>query len=292
MWRRRGLVVVIYLFGLVLAVLIGSGMYRLLGFEVGPTGFSQLLLERFDIVLWADFWKGIAPGLAAIARQAIAGGLIVMAWKVASGVGLTHALQGDGQSGFWEGVGRYTIRGLGLGLLYLLPMFVLLGIMTSAVWSATESMGEVGTFWTWGLVFPLLVIGVVASFDLFHDYGRMYLVLRGATIRRSWVEGIRWPFRHFRSMLLYKVWFWISAILWIAVLLVGFYFPDQSVGAVFIAFLIQQVLIIGRTAAHVSWIGAEVAFFEQFPAPVIEPEVEYGDFSTETTEAGPVIGAA
>ncbi|MGA7303336.1 MAG: hypothetical protein WBW88_00620 [Rhodothermales bacterium] len=291
MWRRRGLVLVIYLIGLAVAFLVGAGFIRLLSFEIGPTGFSRHLLERFDIVVWADFWREIASGLAAIVREAVVAGLLMMFWKVATSVGLIHALHGDGKKSFWEGVSRYTVRGLGLGVLYLLPMLILAGILIAIAYAMTKSMGEVGTFWTWAVVYPLIVIVSVACFDLFHDYARMHLVLRGTTIRRAWLEGIKWPFKHFRAVLLYKIWFWISAILWLAVLVVGFYMPDQTVGAVLIAFLLQQVLILGRTAANVSWIGAEVAFFEQFPAPSVEPEGEFADVSTELEDTDPAIGA-
>ncbi|HEX9659656.1 MAG TPA: hypothetical protein VGA18_05115 [Rhodothermales bacterium] len=51
MWHRRGLVLLLYVFGLVLAVLVGAAISRLLSVEIGPTGFSERLTERFDIVL-------------------------------------------------------------------------------------------------------------------------------------------------------------------------------------------------------------------------------------------------
>lgn len=291
MWSRRGLVALIYLLGLAIAVLVGSGMFRLLGYEIGSTGFSPRLVKQFDIVVWADFWKEIASGMAAIVRQAVVAGLLIMLWKVASSVGLIHALHDDGKKSFWEGVSRYTVRGLGLGVLYLLPMLILAGILLAIAYAMAKSMGQVGTFWMWGAIVPLALICLIAVFDLFHDYARIHLVLRGTTIRRAWLEGIKWPFKHFRAVLLYKIWFWISAILWLAVLVVGFYLPDQAVGAVFAAFLLQQVLILGRTGAYVSWIGAEVAFFEQFSAPSVEPEGEYADVSTELVDSDPAIGA-
>jgi len=272
MWHRRGLVLLLYVFGLVLAVLVGGAVSRLLSVEIGPTGFSGRLTERFDIVLWADFWDGIAAGLAAVARQAVIAGVIMMIWKVASSVGLIHALQGDARLSFWEGVSRFTLRGISLGLLYLLPLLVLLTLVVIAGEAAASDMGEVGAFWTRFVVMPLAVILLAATVDLFHDYARMHLVLRQAKIRRAWLEGIKWPFRHFRSVFLYKIWFWISAALWIAVLLVGFYMPDQTLGAVMAAFVIQQALIIARSGVYVSWIGAEVAFFERYAQPA--PEVE------------------
>ncbi|HUF09506.1 MAG TPA: hypothetical protein VMO47_09310 [Rhodothermales bacterium] len=272
MWHRRGLVLLLYLFGLVLAVLVGGAVSRLLSVEIGPTGFSERLTERFDIVLWADFWDGLAAGFAAVARQAVLAGVIMMIWKVASSVGLIHALQGDSRLSFWEGVSRFTLRGISLGLLYLLPLLALLAVVVIAFEAAASDMGEVGAFWTRFVVMPLAVIVLAATVDLFHDYARMHLVLRQTKIRRAWLEGIKWPFRHFRSVFLYKIWFWISALLWIAVLLVGFYMPDQTLGAVMAAFVIQQGLIIARSGAYVSWIGAEVAFFERYAPSVPEPE--------------------
>lgn len=272
MWSRKSLVWLVYAFGLIVAVLIGSALIRILSFEIGPTGFSQHLIERFDLVLWFDYWEGIASGMAGIARQIALAGIIMMIWKVATSVGLIHALQGDASASFWEGVSRFTIRGVGLGLLYVLPLVLLLVLAGLTLEMFASSMGEVGAFWTRFVGLPIVIILLVATFDLFHDYARIHLVLRGATIRRSWLQGIKWPFQHFRSVFLYKIWFWISAALWIAVLLVGFYMPDQSVGAVVLAFIIQQGLIVFRTGAYVSWIGAEVAFFERYAPPARLPE--------------------
>lgn len=158
-------------------------------------------------------------------------------------------------------------------MLYVLPLILLLVLAGITLEMSASSMGEVGAFWTRFIGLPIVIILLVATFDLFHDYARMHLVLRGATIRSSWLQGIKWPFQHFRSVFLYKIWFWISAALWIAVLLVGFYMPDQSVGAVILAFIIQQGLIVFRTGAYVSWIGAEVAFFERYAPP---PRLPYG----------------
>lgn len=272
MWQRRGLVLVVYVVGLLFAVLIGAGLVRLLDTEIGSTGFSQDLVRGFDPVLWFDFFDGLKAGLAALMRQAALTALIMMVWKVASSVGLIHALNGDATGSFWEGVRQYTVRGFGLALLYFIPLVVLVGIVIGIGSSVTSDMGEVGVVWMWMAVIPLACIVLIAIFDLFHDYARMHLVLRGATIRRAWLRGIQWPFRHFRSAFLYKLWFLISALLWVAVLIVGFYMPDHSVAAVFLAFLIQQILIIARNGATVAWIGAETALFERFAPPVEEAD--------------------
>jgi hypothetical protein len=290
MWRRRGLVLVIYSVGLILAGLIGNGLYRALEVEIGPTGFSDRLFQQFDLVLWFDYWDGVGPAVAAVMRQAVLAGLLMMVWKVASSLGLIHALHGDATAGFWEGVRRFTLRGFGLAVLYLIPLVILIAVVVGAGAAMTETMGEVGTFWMWMAVLPLLVIGLVAMFDLFHDYARMYLVHRGATVFRAWWRGILWPFKRFRSILLYKLWLLISVVLWIGVLVLGFYLPDQSMGAVFVVFLLQQVLVVARFGATVSWYGAEVALFERFaPAP---ESVEAAGESQGIDEAAGAVDSA
>lgn len=282
MWARKSLVFLIYGVGLFLAGLVASGVFRLLGVVIDPSGFSGDLLDRFDVVLWADFWREISPGVAAITRQAAVAGVVMMVWKVASSVGLIHALHGEGRSSFWEGVSRFTVRGLGLGLLYLIPLLVLLVLAVVAGEAMASSYGEVGAFWMRFAAMPLVVIFLVAMFDLFHDYARMHLVLHGAKIRRSWLRGFAWPFSHPGSVALYGFWFLVSAVLWIAVLLVGFYMPDQSVGAVLLAFVVQQALVLCRTGAYVSWIGAEVTFFERFaPAPDVPASAESDESDAE-----------
>jgi len=285
MWQRRSLVLVIYVVGLLLAGLVGLGLVKMLDVEIGSTGFSDELVRRFDAVLWFDYFDGLKAGLAGLMRQTALTAFAMMIWKVASSVGLIHALHGDASGSFWEGVRRYTIRGFGLALLYFIPLVLLVGAVIGVGVSVTEDMGEVGLVWTWTAVIPLACIVLVAMFDLFHDYARMHLVLRQTTIRRAWLRGIQWPFRCFRSVLLYKIWFWISALLWVAVLLVGLNMPDYSLGVVFLAFLIQQVLIIARTGATVSWIGAETALFERFAPPVEEVEEEAETADVAESEA-------
>ena len=288
MWQRRGLVLVVYVVGLLLAGLVGLGLVKMLDVEIGSTGFSDELVRRFDAVLWFDYFDGLKAGLAGLMRQTALTAFAMMIWKVASSVGLIHALAGDATAGFWDGVRRYTVRGFGLALLYFIPLVLLVGAVVGIASSVTEDMGEVGVVWTWTAVVPLACIVLVATFDLFHDYARMHLVLRGTTIRRAWLRGIQWPFRRFRSVFLYKLWFLISAVLWVAVFLVGLYMPDHSLGAVFAAFLIQQVLIIARSGATVSWIGAETALFERFAPPIEEPEEEAdtGDSADTADSAG------
>jgi hypothetical protein len=290
MWRRRGLVLVIYLFGLIIALLVGSALFRILSLEIGPTGFSRHLVRKFDLVLWFDYWDGIRAGLAAVVRQAFVAGMIMMLWKVAGSVGLIHAFQGEAASSFWEGVSRFTIRGFGLGLLYFLPLIILLAIVIGVGAAMTKSMGQIGAFWTRFVVLPIIAVIVVAIFDLFHDYARMHLVLRGTTIRRAWLEGIKWPFLHFRSVLLYKLWFLVSAALWLATLYIGFRLPDHAVRIVFVTFLLEQILIFARTVAYAAWMGAEVSFFEHFapelPEPVVESKTPAVDLSAGEAALG------
>ena len=281
MWRYRGLVLLLYGIGLTIAALIATSLIRILDTEIGSTGFSGDLVENFDIVLWADFWRGIIPGLSGVARQTSIAALLMLTWKTVSNVGLVHAFGSENSTGFWDGVHRFGIRSLGLALLFLVPLVALILIILVVAFFATHDMGEVGVFWTWAVVVPLTVVWFTAFFDLLHDYARLHLVLRDGKITASWRAGVIWPFRHFRAIFLYKAWFFVTAILWISVFVIGFLLPDHSVAAVFGAFLIQQGLILARTGASVSWIASEVAIYQEFADPAVSDE---GSLATDSTD--------
>ena len=176
---RRSLILLLYLVGLGLAALLAVPVFRTIDTLFGSSGFSAELTEQFDIVLWADMMGEARGWLGAVLRQFFWAIPVFIVWKVASQVGLVYALKDDGQSSFWEGVSRYTLRGLLLALIYLLLggfVVIVLWIILVAVLKGLE---EPAQFWTAIVIGPLMSIAILATIDLMHDYARMRLVLRG-----------------------------------------------------------------------------------------------------------------
>lgn len=270
---RPGLSVLLYAFNLGLAALLAVPVFIILSGEFADSGFSADFARQFDLVLLWDALESAGPALRAVLRQALWAIPLILLWKVAASVGLIHALSGDGRGAFWTGVGRYTLRAFVLALLYLIPLLLLIGLVSMVIGMVAEGQGEVGAFWTQGVVWPTLVITLVAIVDLMHDYGRMHLVLNANTIRQSWWYGVKWPFVHGTASWIYTSWFVLAAALWFLPFVLDTNLAAATAGGMWGLLLLQQATLFFRSAATVGWMGSEVAFFEaRGPlAPVLHP---------------------
>ncbi len=286
---RPGLSILLYAFNIGVAALLAIPVFMILSNEFAGSGFSADFAQRFDIVLLWDAMESAGSALQAIIRQALWAIPLFILWKVASSVGLIHALSGNGQGAFWTGVGRHTLRALGLAVLYLLPLLILVGIVSVIIGIVAEGQGEVGTFWIQWVTWPAIVITLVAIVDLMHDYGRMHLVLNKNTIRQSWWRGIKWPFVNGTASWIYVFWFVIAGALWFVPFVLDTNAAAATAGAMWGLLLLQQATLFFRSAASVGWMGSEVAFFEA-KGP-LEPAPDSLDAPLEPTEAEPVMEA-
>lgn len=268
---RRSLILLLYLVGLAIAVLLAVPVFRAIDGIFGSSGFSAELANRFDIILWIDMLEKGGSAFAATIRQFFWAIPLFIIWKVASQVGLVFALEDDGQGSFWEGVSRYTLRGLLLALIYLLlgviSMVVLWVILTVVI----KGMGEPGQVWTGLVIGPLLSIVILAMFDMMHDYARMHLVLRERGIWESFLSGSFYPVRRLSALLLYKFWFLIGGLLWLLPFWLDGAFAKTTIAGMFGAFLVQQAAIFVRHGVTVGWVGSQISYFEANAEIIIEP---------------------
>jgi hypothetical protein len=265
----------IYGVNLVAAAILAVPIFSILEGELAGTGFSADLARSFAIVVWFDIMESIGPTLLSSISQGFWMVTIMLVWKVTSHVGLIKALQGEADGRFWDGVERYTVKALGLAVLYLFPLFVIvMGVLIIGT-TITATMGEVGLFWGLGVVMPTVIISLIALVDLMHDYSRIALVTQEMPVLKAWGLGIKWPFRHLAANAVYLFWFVIATGLWMVP-----FFLDINIGAATSAAMwgllfFQQVFLLGRAAAGIGWLGSEVALFEEaYVAPVEEVEEE------------------
>ena len=102
-----------------------------------------------------------------------------------------------------------------------------------------------------------------------HDYARMYLVLREATVWDSIIAGSIWPFRRLSAVVMYNFWYLLAAALWLTPFWLDYALAKVTVAGMLGAFALQQVAIFARTGGSVAWLGAQVSLFE-----VLEPEAK------------------
>ena len=261
--RRPGLVVLLYAMNLIIALPLAIAVGVTLGNTVGPTGFGEALAQGFDIVLWADIIDKAGEALRASFLHLLWMVPLYLIWKAAAAVGLIHALRGDQTRSFWRGVGRYTGRGvlLGIGFLVLtgIGVVVVLGIALAlgAVWS-----GKVGGFWVNAVIAPTLIISVLAVFDLMHDYARAALVVGDEKVLTALGTGVVWPFRHGQASRLYLIWFAPAALLLLLPMVLDANVTAATSGTLWGLFVAQQVFMLLRAAVTVGWFGSETAFYE------------------------------
>lgn len=285
---RVSLVALLYALDLLVAVLLGFPLYNAFVTHVGITGFGPDLMARFDLVLWREVLDGLTEAFKVLGVQLLLVIPVYWIWKTASRMGVIYALHQGGIWPFWRGVGYYTGKGLLLGLLFLplkavaAAIAVMIGLGVFNAWT-----GEVGAFWSAGVILPFLVITSLATVDVFQRYARIAVVVRHDTVWRAFSAGLAWPVKYGAASYLYIAWFAVVLLIFIvtqalnAMLHVG-------VSAVLVAFLIQQVNLFSREAATVAWIGSEVSLFERthiHELPLIADE-EVRDTDSSADDAG------
>ena len=274
---RPGLAALLFLVNLAVALVLSIPVGVALDLAVTTTGFDADLASGLDVVLLADIFQRSPDLFVIMARQLTWIIPLILVWKTAMGIGLVHALQGDGTGSFWTGVGRHFRRAFGLGLLYLVGAGIVIGASVIIGTAVAAMSGEVWTYRTWVLIVPAMLVIGLAKLDLMHDFGRIAIVLQGRPVFSAFIAGIRFPLKHGRVILLYVFWAVAAAVLWLLPTVV-----EAAVGASLLVFLLQQVLLLGRAGVTVGWIGSEVAFFEGQGAPQWVPDVVTTDEAPDT----------
>lgn len=261
--RRPGLVGLLYGLNLALAFVLAATVYTAMVQVVEGTGFGLDLAQQFDLALWADIIEEAGPALQGLLGQLFWIIPLYVLWKTAASVGLIHALRGDQDRSFWQGVARYTGRALLVAMLFVLltvgwgiaTLVVALG--SSAIWT-----GEVGIYWTNFVVVPLFFVFGVALLDLMHDYARIALVVDERPVMESTIRGIIWPFKHISAFLIYLAW-WIPAVLLVVLpTLLDMNMVAATAAGIWGLFLVQQIVLVLRAGVTAAWLGSEVAFYE------------------------------
>lgn len=280
--NHPGLVFLLSFINLTAAFFLTAPIYTVFLSVTGDTGFDVELSRGIDRVLWMDFQKGVLEQLAQFRMAVLPAILAAILWKIASTAGLIAAIHARQSGAFFRGILRYTPGTLLLtagyfpigaaGLLVILA--AVFGL--SAIWP-----GEIGTFWTYGVILPFLLVLCLTMLDLMQDYGRILYIAGGLRISEAWSRSIRWPVRHPASITVYAIWLGIGAALLLLPIL-----PDRQISitsswSLGLLFGLQQFFLAARSAVTIGWFGSELAFFErvrpaEFPAP-LQPEASLPD---------------
>lgn len=261
--RRAGLVVLLYVVNLGLAFVLAWPLYGALRRIVGPTGFGPELAAGFDFGRWAEILGELDEVFALLGLNLLWMVPLYLLWQAAAMVGLVHALRGMQVRSFWQGVGRYTLRAVLLGLLFGVALAVGVVLVLAIVFALSVLWpGEVGAFWINLVLTPTLLIGLAAALDLMHDYARIALVIEDQPVGRATATGFSWPGRHRTTTALYLVWFAGAALLWLLPFVLDGAFAAGTAPTIWVLFLVQQVVLLLRAAVTVGWIGSETFFYE------------------------------
>ncbi|NNE45190.1 MAG: hypothetical protein HKN37_00865 [Rhodothermales bacterium] len=260
---KPGLTLLIYLVNLIAALVLSLPIYGALVGATASSGYAADLVQRFDLVLWADIMQKSGDVLIASWGQLFWMIPLFLLWKVVVSVGLINGLRDGGARSFWDGVGRFTGKATLLALLYLLTLLgwlVVVGIMVVVarlVFSNIESV-----FTLYWIVTPAVLFVGLAILDMMHDFGRISLVISGRSAPSAWLDGIRYPFRRPSSVLVYLMWLLVAIVLSVAAVRMHASFA-ATIGVVWLLFLVQQIVFFLRAGVTVAWFGSEVSYFER-----------------------------
>lgn len=260
---RPGLAVLLYVVNFGIALVIAVPLYGAFVEHVGSTGFGAEMMRSFDLMLWVEAIDLVSDGFQMMAIQLLWALPLYVLWRTAARMGVIYALHQGGIWPFWRGVGYYTGKGILLSLIFLpikamaAAIAMLIGVALGSLWT-----GEVGAFWSFGVVMPFLIVSALAVVDLFHRYACIAVVVRHDNVGRAFSAGLSWPIKYGAASYVYLAWFVITAlILLITMALNGML--HVGVEAITFGFLLQQISMFTRAAASVGWTGSEVSLFER-----------------------------
>ena len=191
---------------------------------------------------------------------------ILWVWKTATQMGVIYALHHGSLWPFWSGVYMHTFKGILLGSFFLpikLGWIVLLYIGLTLVQPSFS--GEIEMFWLAGVIFPFALLTGLAIIELYQRYGRLALVIRNDKVWQAIRAGFAWPGRTAVISLVYLLWYMIALVVFALGLVAN---ATLYVGVEFliISLMVQQGILLGRSAVSVGWIGSEVTLFERIGA--------------------------
>lgn len=261
--ERPGLAVLLYVVNLVVALVIAVPLYGAFVEHVGSTGIGADMIQSFDLMLWVEAIDLTSGGFQMLAIQLLWALPLYLLWRTAARMGVIYALHQGAIWPFWRGVGYYTGKGLLLALIFLpikavaAAIAVLVGVALGSLWT-----GEVGAFWSFGVVMPFLAISALAVVDLFQRYACIAVVVRHDNVGRALSAGLSWPVKYGAASYVYLIWFGITALLFLITMALNGML-HVGVEAITFGFLMQQISMFTRAAASVGWTGSEVSLFER-----------------------------
>ena len=274
--RRPELAGLLYAVNLLVGFALAVPAYRALKRTTGTTGFGGEMAGHFDLVLWVDMLDKVGPFLLGLGWHLLWMVPLYTVWKVAAGMGLVHALRGTAEGSFWQGMRRFTGKGLLLALFFSLMLagwlliVILVVFALSSVWS-----GEVALFWMNVVILPALLTAGVLLLDLMHDYSRIALVVDRQKVLDALLAGLRWPFLHVQAGGVYLLWAAPAALLIVLPVALDAALTAGTAASIWALFVVQQCVLFLRAAATAGWLGSEIAFYERIhprpPNPASQP---------------------
>ncbi len=256
--KRPGLAGILYAINLAVGIILSIPIFVAFAAAISDSGFSPEMSEQFDIALWADMLEETGPIFQILMGQLIWMIPLIYIWKVASSVAVVYAVQGSGEGSFWRGIGQHTGRALLLGLPFVgMVLAILIAVVILVTILGLLLTGEVVQFWVNFIFTPIMLFIGLAFIDMMHDFARIELVVGKKKVMESWFAGVRWFLQSGSAHAVYLGWLAIGLVTMVLP-----FWTNIAVGGLFLAFVLQQVLLFIRSMVTVGWIASEVMLFE------------------------------
>ncbi len=286
--QRFGLVLLLYAINLLVALALALPLFLTLRSVVGPTGFGPDLLNRLDLMILTRSAPDLRSAFQLVGLQLLWVVPVFMIWKVASSVGVINAVRDGRVRKFWAGVGEYTIKGIGLAMIFVLLAAVWVGLCTFGTVFVRGLLGGTEEAAYKSIVYFLpaaLAVGLIVL-SLWHDYSQITLVKSRESVFTSFKRGVKFALRNPGAWTLFTFWLILSAILLLAPTVLDSFTATGSFAAVLMQFAVQQLFFLLRSAATVGWLGSEVEYYESklwkdlpliAETPIMGPEISFDE---------------
>lgn len=294
--RKIKVAVYLWVINLLFALTAAAPIYSLIKKDLSRSLMDDRMLEGFDFMWLGDFAHKYGDILSIFGSALLIFMVMYVLLNVVLGGGIVGRLHAADEKAtvksFLADCGRYFWRFFRLALLSIPVYLVFVGLLSTLTGLVTGMFRKTAVT-EWTLVYEdianyviLFILFTVVSMVI--DYTRIHLVVNDShKVFKGFLQAVKFVFkRFFKAWFLYLMVALIFVIFTLAYMEISTALPVNSMGLIFLTFLLQQLYVFSRVWVKLDFYAAQMVFYKgsvELPAP--PPEEEAVPEAVEEVEA-------